>query len=113
MGNPIYVTLTSTGTSRVVNLDRLQSPFNAFVAVTGSSSGTFTYGVEYTLLDQQYLTSIGSTLAITWIADTNLAAGTTVSGVTSYGFPVAGVRCTVTAISSAALVLQVLQGMGA
>lgn len=107
---PIYVTLTSTGVSRAVNLDYGMAPFNATLAVTGSSSGTFSYFVEFTLDDPQFLAGIKSTVAVTWLPDSFLGAGVSSNGSASYSFPVAAVRCTVTALSSAAVVLRVLQG---
>lgn len=110
MANPVYVTLTSTGTSRAVNLDYRVAPFNAYIAVTGSSSGTFTYGVEYTVDDQLYLTNIGSTRSLTWLTDAILPAGQTANGTSGYTYPVAAVRCTVSAISSAIVTFRVLQG---
>ena len=110
MANPIYLTLASTTTSRTVNLDYRQTPpFNVSVAVTGSSSGTFTYTVNYTLQDQNYLTQIGSTLSVVWFADANLNAVSS-NGTTNYMFPVAGIQLSATALSSAALVMSVLQG---
>lgn len=111
MANPIIITSTSSGVSRVVNLDYYRNPFNVTVAVTGSTSGTFSYFVEYTLDDQQYLTNIGSTLAITWISDASLGPTQTANGVTSFTSPVAGVRLTISsAPSSAAVTMRVLQG---
>lgn len=110
MANPRYVTFSTTAVGQSINMDRLQTPFNAFISVTGSSSGTFTYGVEYTLQDQQYLTAIGSTIGVTWLPDPNLTAGQTANGTTTYGFPVAAVRCTVSALSGATVLFSVLQG---
>ncbi len=111
MGNPVYVTLTSTGVTRAVNLDTSQSPFNVSVGVVyGSTSMTATYGVEFTMDDQQYLNNIGSTRALAWLPDANLPAGTSSAATTNYMFPVAAVRCTVSAVSSSYVVFQVIQG---
>lgn len=111
MANPIYVVLSSTGTSRVVNLDTRMSPFNVSVGVGfGSTTMTATYGVEFTLQDQMYLSAIGSTLAVSWFADVNLPAGTSSAATSNYMFPVAALRCTVTALSSSWVVFSVLQG---
>lgn len=117
MPNPQYITLTSTTVSSVINLDyRHTTPFNASVAVTGSSSGTFTYGVEYTLDDAQFLANLGPGLGSSlasrtpvYFADANLGAASS-NGTTNYMFPVAGVRLSVTAISSAAVTMCVIQG---
>jgi hypothetical protein len=109
---PVYITLSSTGTSRAVNLDyNSRSPFNVSVGVTyGSSTMTATYGVEYTLQDPLYQSLIGSTAAQIWIADANLPAGQTATGTTNYMFPVAAVRCTVSAISSGSVTFCVMEG---
>ena len=112
MSNPTYITRTSTGTMGPVNLDYRQSPFNASVGLTVStSSGTVTYGVQYTLDDQQYLTNIGSTRALVWIDDVNLPTGTSsFNQTTNDMFPVAAVRCVVSAISSCTAAFCVIQG---
>lgn len=114
MPNPQYVTLTSVSCSQTVNLDYRRCPFNASVAVTGSSSGTFSYTVLFTLDDQQFLSNLGagSTLAArtpVFFSDANLGAASS-NGTTNYMFPVAGVRLSVTAISSAAVTMCIIQG---
>lgn len=111
MGNPVYITLTSTGVTRPVNLDTSQSPFNVSVGVVYSSTTmTATYGVEFTMDDQEVLDRAGSTRARIWLPDANLPAGTSSAATTNYMFPVAAVRCTVTAVSSSSVVFQVIQG---
>lgn len=112
MAQPIYATLSATGTTRSINLDRFQSPFNVSVAVTyATTTMTATYGVEYTLDDAQYLAAIGSTKAISWLPDANLPAGTSSGNVTTnYTFPVSAVRMTVTAVSSSSVTICVTQG---
>ncbi len=113
MGNPVYISITSSSSSptRAVNLDTSQSPFNTSVGVVfGSTSMTATYGVEFTMDDQLYLNNIGSTRALAWLPDANLPTGTTSAATTNYMFPVAAVRCTVTALSSSYVVFQVIQG---
>lgn len=110
---PVYVTFTTSSATpgRVVNLDWSQSPFNVAVGVTYSSTSmTATYGVEYTLDDPQSLLNAGSTRAQIWLPDANIPAGTSSAATTNYMFPVAGVRCTVTAISSSSVIFSVLQG---
>lgn len=112
MSHPRYVTASTTGTLGPLNLDTNQSPFNVSVGLTVStSSGTVTYGVQYTLDDQQYLTAIKSTRSPVWIDDVNLPTGTSsFNQTTNYMFPVAAVRCIITAISSCSATLSVLQG---
>lgn len=109
MSQPRYITLSSVTTSTGINLDYRQSPFNVSVAVTGSSSGTFGYTVQYSLDDPNYLTAIGSTRSAVWFNDANLAAVSS-NGTTNYMFPVAQIRLDSTAVSSAALTLCVIQG---
>ena len=109
---PVYITMTSSGVSRVVNMDfNSNSPFNATVgAVYGSTTMTATYGIEYTLLDQQTLRQYGSTQAIIFFPDANLPTGTTSAATSNYLFPIAGVRFTLSAISSSYVTFCVLQG---
>lgn len=115
MPNPIYVTSSSTGVSTVY-VDRTQSPFSLTVGVTlNSTAGTAAYGVQYTLDDPNYLAVIGSTRAPIWFNDTTLgsttSAGTGGTAATnSYTFPIAGLRNTITAISSTNVIFTVLQG---
>ena len=119
MPNPQYVTLTSVSCSATVNLDyRRHDGMNASVAVTGSSSGTFTYSVLYTLDDQQFLTNLGGTMGAgsslasrtpVFFPDANLSSASS-NGTSNYMFPVAGVRLSVTAISSAIVTMCVIQG---
>lgn len=109
MARPIYITSTSVATSTSVNMDYRQSPFNVSVAVTGSSSGTFSYTVQYTLDDQQVLTAIGSTRSPVWFDDANLAAVSS-NGTTNYMFPVAAVRLNSTAVSGTQLTMCIIQG---
>ena len=107
--NPAYITLTSVATSTNINLDYRQSPFNVSVAVTGSSSGTFGYTVQYTLDDLQWLAVIKSTRAAVWCDDANLVA-LSCNYTGNYMFPVAAVRLNCTAASSVLLTMCVLQG---
>lgn len=118
MANPLYATLTSVSCSQTINMDYRRFPMNAAVAVTGSSSGTFTYSVLYTLDDQQFLTNLGGTMGAgsslasrvpVFFPDANLSAASS-NGTTNYMFPVAGVRLSVTAISSATVTMCVIQG---
>jgi len=117
MPNPQYVTLTSTGTSATIALDyRQKGPFNASVAVTGSTSGTFTYTVQYTLDDKQFLANLGPQLGSSlssrtpvFFSDANLAAVSS-NGTSNYMFPVAGVNLLLSAVSSAAVTMCVIQG---
>lgn len=108
---PVYITMTSTAVSRVVNMDYNKTgPFNASISVDfGSTSMTATYGVQYTLDDANLLTLRGSTRAVTWFNDLGLPPGTAAAGVSNYNYPVAAVQFTLTAISSSYVTFTVLQ----
>lgn len=109
MGMPDYISTTTVSCSATLNMDYRRNPMNASVAVTGSSSGTFTYSVLFTLDDQQNLTNIGSTRTPVFFPDANLNTVSS-NGTTNYMFPVAGLRLSVTAISSATVTMVVMQG---
>jgi hypothetical protein len=109
MGMPNYTSLSAVSCSATINMDYRRNPMNAAVAVTGSSSGTFTYSVLFTLDDQQELTNTGSTRAPVFFPDANLN-GVSSNGTTNYMFPVAGLRLSVTAVSSATVTMCILQG---
>jgi hypothetical protein len=82
---------------------------NASVAVTGSSSGTFTYSVLFTLDDPLYLANTPlSSRAPVFFTDANLSAASS-NGTSNYMFPVAGLRLSVTAVSSATVTMCVIQ----
>jgi|SRR4051794_28832425 hypothetical protein len=106
MGMPTSITLSSVGTSRAINLDWQSAKFTSF-SVTGSSSGTFSYTVEGALDDLQ-LTPAAN---VAWLA---LSSGalTANSSINLFTGPLGGIRLNSTAVSSAQLVLRVLQGIG-
>jgi hypothetical protein len=106
MGMPISTTLSSVGTSRAVNLDWEAAKYTSF-AVTGSSSGTFTYTVEGAIDDLQ----LTSSASVAWFALSS-SVQTANSSLSLYQGPLAGIRLNATAISSAVLTLRVLQGIG-
>lgn len=106
MGAPITTTLSSVGTGRAVNLDWMSGRYTSF-AVTGSSSGTFTYTVEGALDDLQQIAAA----SVTWFT-VNSSAFTTNSSINLYQGPLAAIRVNASAISSATLTLRVLQGIG-
>ena len=102
---PIAVTLSSSGISRAVNLDWMSSKFTSW-SVTGSASGTFTYTVEGALDDLMQTSSAN----VAWFA---LSSATTAnSSINIVGGAHSGIRLNAAAISSAALTLRVLQGIG-
>jgi hypothetical protein len=102
----VSITVSSIGTSRPVNLD-WRSGKPVAIAVTGSSSGTFSYHVEYTLDDLQFVTSPS------WITDGNLGVlSANSSAVIVYTAPLAGIRLNASALSSAVLSVDVSQGEG-
>jgi len=105
MGMPISVTLTSSGIGRAIDLDWMSSKFTSW-AVTGSSSGTFTYTVEGALDDLQQISSAN----VAWFA---LSSATTAnSSINIFAGPLAGIRLNASAVSSATLTLRALQGIG-
>ena len=112
MPRPVYITASSTGTLGPVNLDYGAKPFTATIGVMfNSSTMTATYGVQYTVQDQQQLTIINSTLPITGVDDVNLPTGTTSGNLTTnYISPVMAVRCVISAISSGIITFCVTQG---
>lgn len=103
MGMPKQITITSSIISPIVNLDWASAKFTTW-AVTGSSSGAFTYVVEGTVDDVQ------QTASPTWFALSS--ATTTNSSINLYQGPLGGRRLNASAVSSAALTLKVLQGIG-
>src|SRR3972149_4016888 len=109
MSTPKYISVTSVSTSETIWLDYNQSPFNASVSVTGSSSGTFSYTVQYTLDSQQFLSVLGSTRSPVYFSDANLVSLSS-NATGNYMFPVAGVRISVSALSSATVTMCILQG---
>jgi hypothetical protein len=105
MGMPILVTLSSVGISREVNLDWAAGKPISF-SVTGSSSGSFTSSVEGALDDLQRVSSA----SVAWFA---LSSATTAnSSISIFSGPLAGIRVNASAMSSAALTLRALQGIG-
>ena len=105
MGMPISVTLSSSGVSRAVNLDWMSSKFTSW-SVTGSASGTFTYTVEGALDDLTQTSSAN----VVWLPLSS--AQTANSSINIVGGPLAGIRLNASAMSSAALTLRILQGIG-
>jgi hypothetical protein len=101
--NPISITISSVGTSRVVNLDWMAGGAAA-VSVTGSSSGTFAYTLQTTRDDPMLNPSP------TWLSDANFTAVTSGTSVpVFYSAPTAALRLSCSAISSAQLFMDVLQ----
>jgi len=105
MGMPVSTTLSSVGTSRPVNLDWLAAKFVTY-AVTGSSSGSFTYVIEATPDDLQATPAA----SVTWFAMSS--ATTANSSLSLYQGPLGGIRVNASTISSAVLTLRTLQGIG-
>jgi hypothetical protein len=101
---PIKITQSSSGISSPQNLDWMASRYLSF-AVTGSSSGTFSFSVEACLDD---LTQTASA-AVAWFT---LSSGSANSSIAVFQGPLAGLRLNVAAASSAAVVLRALQGIG-
>lgn len=102
----VLTTLSSVGTGRAVNLNWSGAKFTAF-AVTGSSSGTFTFTVEGTLDDIQQIAAA----SVSWV-QINSSATTANSSINIFQGPLAGIRLNASALSSAVLTLRVLQGVG-
>lgn len=97
------VSYTTTGTKPSINMDPSIAPFNASLAVTLGSTGT--YSVQYSLSDFSTVTDANAL----WFTDSNLGVGTAASGVTNYMFPVTRVRVVIAALGTT-LTLQTLQG---
>jgi len=105
MGIPTSVTVASSTTSRAINLDYMSAKYVTW-AVTGSSSGAFTYTVEGALDDLQ----VTSAANVAWFP---LSSATTAnSSINLYQGPLAGIRLNAASVSSASLTLRVLQGIG-
>jgi hypothetical protein len=105
MGMPVSVTLSSVGASRAVALDWISGQHTTF-AVSGSSSGTFSYVVEGTADDLQKTPAA----SVAWLS---LSSATTAnSSLNIVQGPLAGIRFNASAISSAVLTMRVLQGIG-
>ena len=96
------VTYTDTGTKASVNMDPSISPFNATVAVTLGSTGT--YKLQYSLSDPD--TADSSAL---WFDSVNIPSGSTASLVTNLMFPVSRIRLIIAA-NGGTITLQSLQG---
>lgn len=107
MPNPIYTQLSSVG-SITTYVDPTFAPTTVAVVYT-STTMTATYGLQYTTFVPGYAAAIGSTLAAVWFNDGTLSSGTSSGAVTSYSFPIGGVRLNVTAVSSGTVSLQILQ----
>jgi len=105
MGMPVSTTLSSVGTSRAVNIDWQAAKFTTY-AVTGSSSGGFTFTVEGTPDDVQQTAAA----SVGWFA---LSSATTANtSLSVFMGPLGAIRVNASAISSAILTLRVLQGTG-
>lgn len=97
-----YVEYTDTGTKASVNMDPSISPFNATVAATLSSTGT--YKLQYSLSDSD--TADSDAL---WFDSVNIPASSTSSLVTNLMFPVSRIRLVIAA-NGGTITLQALQG---
>ena len=102
------ITADSTGPSAAINLDwRGGKP--VAISVTGSSSGSFSCAVEYTLDDMQLVPASDAV----WVTDANLGTlSANSSAIFTYLQPIAAVRLNVAALSSAVLTMKVNQGEG-
>lgn len=97
-----YVAYTTAATQPSVNLDPSISPFNASVAITVGTSGT--YKLQFSLDAPD--TSDANAL---WFDSENIPTGTTGSAVTNFMFPVARIRLVIAA-NGGTITLQALQG---
>jgi hypothetical protein len=102
MGYSRTESYTTTGTKDSLNLDPSIAPFNATVAVTVGTTGT--YKLQYSLDPMTVADS-----AALWFDSVNIPAGSTASIVTNFMFPVSRVRLVIAAISGT-ITLQTLQG---
>ena len=93
---------TTTGAQPSLNMDPSIAPFNAMVAVTVGSTGT--YALQYSL--DPMTTADGSA---TWFDSPDLPTGTTASGVSSLLAPVSRVRLNIAA-NTGTITIQTRQG---
>lgn len=102
---PLYrkETYTTTGTKDSLNLDPTIAPFQAAVACTLGTTGT--YKVQFSL-DPMTITDANAT----WQDSTGIPASTTSSATTTFVGPVSRIRVVIAALDSS-LVLQVAQGI--
>lgn len=101
----LYATETYTtagGVKASKNMDPSIAPFNATVAVTLGSTGT--YKLQYSLDPMTVADADAS-----WFDSVNIPAGTTASAVTNFMFPVSRVRVDISAVGTT-LKLQISQG---
>lgn len=101
---PLYHTIayTTTGTKDSQNLDPSIVPFNAHVAVTVGTTGT--YKLQYSLSGSDV-----SDANALWFDSADIPAGTAASATTLITSPVSRIRLVIAAISGT-ITMQVRQG---
>jgi hypothetical protein len=102
--NPVVVTVTGVGVSRVITPDFYCVPFA--IGIGCVITGTATYGVEHTFDDTL---AIGFNPATaTWFPNSGIPAGTVVNKDGNYAFPVRGIRLNVT-VSTGSVTMTIVQ----
>lgn len=101
-------TYTAPGTTVSWNLDPSIAPFNAAIACWLSTDGSVSYKLQYSydLLSDPKLTDADAS----WIDSTDIPAGTSGDGFSSFSFPVARIRLVIASLTGS-LKMQMLQGM--
>lgn len=94
MGNPVYQTINSTGTSTPVSLDWTLVPFNAAFAVELQGNTTATYKVEFTL------DNVNDNTTATWFESISAPANSTTSLYGTFTAPVTFTRVNCSALSA-------------
>lgn len=99
------VAYTTTGTKDSLNMDPSIVPFDAQLAVTVGTTGT--YGIQYSL-DSMNVSDANAK----WFDSGDMPTGTTTSAVSALKSPISRIRIVIAAISGT-ITLQTLQGLSA
>lgn len=106
MAPPFLQTLNATGAATACILDWTTVPFSVSAAVV-LTTGTATYGVQYTLDDVNNSTA----QTVRWIADPTIGTAINSTGFTSYSTPVQAIRVNIASLSATGVLeFKVIQG---
>jgi hypothetical protein len=107
MAQPIYRTITATGTT-IIPVDGQQSPFNLAYAVEVPAETTISFTVQFTLDDVN-----DASWTAVWIADPTDGGAQTATAAGSYTTPIRALQVTVASISGGNARLTIVQGSSA